>query len=109
MLGAVTFGHEQMQPVIDAIIDLAEKAAKEPFDFQPPDSARARARSASWPSAKICATPTPSPTSERQEAVAAAKAKAAMLAALTEEQAEIAEPRVAFKESSKPAWCAATS
>ena len=37
MLGAVVFGHEQMQPVIDMIVDLAEAAAKEPFDFQPPD------------------------------------------------------------------------
>ncbi|MDE3081120.1 MAG: polyribonucleotide nucleotidyltransferase, partial [Paracoccaceae bacterium] len=37
MLGAVKFGHEQMQPVIDAIIALAEDAAKEPFDFAPPD------------------------------------------------------------------------
>ena len=39
MLGAVEFGHAQMQPVIDLIIDLAEDAAKEPFDFQPPDYA----------------------------------------------------------------------
>ncbi|MEM9342843.1 MAG: polyribonucleotide nucleotidyltransferase, partial [Pseudomonadota bacterium] len=39
MLGAVTFAHEQIQPVIDLIIDLAEDAAKEPFDFQPPDYA----------------------------------------------------------------------
>ena len=37
MLGAVTFGHAAMQPVIDLIIDLAEDAAKEPFDFQPPE------------------------------------------------------------------------
>ena len=37
MLGAVEFGHAQIQPVIDLIIDLAEDAAKEPFDFQPPD------------------------------------------------------------------------
>ena len=37
MLGAVVFGHEQMQPVIQLIIDLAEKAAKEPFDFSAPD------------------------------------------------------------------------
>jgi polyribonucleotide nucleotidyltransferase len=37
MLGAVTFAHEQIQPVIDCIIALAEEAAKEPFDFQPPD------------------------------------------------------------------------
>ena len=35
MLGAVTFGHEQMKPVIDAIISLAEMCAKEPFDLTP--------------------------------------------------------------------------
>jgi polyribonucleotide nucleotidyltransferase len=33
MLGAVMFGHRSMQPVIDAIIRLAEKAAKEPRDL----------------------------------------------------------------------------
>ncbi len=31
MLGAVTFGHQQFQPVIQAIIQLAEQAAKEPW------------------------------------------------------------------------------
>ncbi|MDH3579807.1 MAG: polyribonucleotide nucleotidyltransferase [Hyphomicrobiales bacterium] len=38
MLGAVMFGHEQMQPVINAIIALAEKAAKTPWDFEKPDN-----------------------------------------------------------------------
>jgi polyribonucleotide nucleotidyltransferase len=33
MLGAVMFGHRGFQPVIDAIIRLAERAAKEPRDF----------------------------------------------------------------------------
>jgi polyribonucleotide nucleotidyltransferase len=33
MLGAVMFGHAGFQPVIDAIIRLAEKAAKEPRDI----------------------------------------------------------------------------
>ncbi|PHQ85626.1 MAG: polyribonucleotide nucleotidyltransferase [Thalassobium sp.] len=37
MLGAVKFAHDQIQPVIDLIIDLAEDCAKEPFDFQAPD------------------------------------------------------------------------
>ncbi|WP_284163989.1 polyribonucleotide nucleotidyltransferase [Frigidibacter sp. SD6-1] len=37
MLGAVKFGHAQMQPVIDLIVDFAEDCAKEPFDFSPPD------------------------------------------------------------------------
>ncbi len=34
MLDAVMFGHEQMQPVIKAIIGLAEKCAKEPWDLE---------------------------------------------------------------------------
>ncbi len=37
MLGAVMFGHRGFQPVIDAIIKLAEVAAKEPRDFAAPD------------------------------------------------------------------------
>ncbi|HZB62300.1 MAG TPA: polyribonucleotide nucleotidyltransferase, partial [Microvirga sp.] len=37
MLGAVMFGHKHFQPVIEAIIRLAEKAAKEPRDFAPAD------------------------------------------------------------------------
>ena len=39
MLGAVKFGHDAMQPVIDLILDFAEDCAKEPFDFQAPDYA----------------------------------------------------------------------
>ena len=37
MLGAVMFGHRGFQPVIDAIIKLAEVAAKDPRDFTAPD------------------------------------------------------------------------
>ena len=33
MLGAVMFGHRSFQPVIDAIIELAEQCAKEPWDL----------------------------------------------------------------------------
>src|SRR5258707_6813119 len=38
MLGAVMFGHRGFQPVIDAIIQLAEKAAKEPRPVNKPDN-----------------------------------------------------------------------
>ncbi|HEV3183453.1 MAG TPA: polyribonucleotide nucleotidyltransferase [Xanthobacteraceae bacterium] len=38
MLAAVMFGHRHFQPVIDAIIRLAENAAKEPRDFALPDN-----------------------------------------------------------------------
>jgi polyribonucleotide nucleotidyltransferase len=36
MLGAVTFGHDSFQPVIAAIIELAEQCAKDPWDLPPP-------------------------------------------------------------------------
>jgi polyribonucleotide nucleotidyltransferase len=39
MLGAVMFGHRHMQPVIEAIIKLAEKAAKEPRELIVSDNA----------------------------------------------------------------------
>ena len=40
MLGAVMFGHRHFQPVIEAIIRLAEKAAKEPRELSLPDNAK---------------------------------------------------------------------
>jgi polyribonucleotide nucleotidyltransferase len=41
MLGAVMFGHREIQPVIDAIIEMAETAAKEPWNIgeAPPEHA----------------------------------------------------------------------
>ena len=36
MLGAVDFGHKEIKKVIKTIINLAEQAAKEPWDFSPP-------------------------------------------------------------------------
>ena len=36
MLGAVTFGHESFQPVIKAIIELAEQCARDPWEIAPP-------------------------------------------------------------------------
>jgi polyribonucleotide nucleotidyltransferase len=38
MLGAVTFGHTSFQPVINAIIELAEHAAKEPWPLPEPST-----------------------------------------------------------------------
>ncbi len=38
MLSALNMAHKGMQPVIDAIIELAEKAGKEPFEFEPADN-----------------------------------------------------------------------
>jgi polyribonucleotide nucleotidyltransferase len=46
MLGAVMFAHREFQPVIQAIIELAEQSAKEPWDIAepPPEAATALAR-----------------------------------------------------------------
>src|SRR3984957_10898681 len=38
VMKGVMFAHAGMQPVINAIIELAEHAAKEPFDFTPDDT-----------------------------------------------------------------------
>ncbi len=37
MLEAVMFGHKGFQPAIDLILRLAEEAAKDPWEFSPPD------------------------------------------------------------------------
>jgi polyribonucleotide nucleotidyltransferase len=39
MLGAVMYGHEHFQPVIEAIVRLAERAAKEPWELKAADNA----------------------------------------------------------------------
>ena len=44
MLGAVTFGHEAFQDVIDAIIELAEHAAKAPWDLVEPSAEEIKLR-----------------------------------------------------------------
>ncbi|HRK19038.1 MAG TPA: polyribonucleotide nucleotidyltransferase, partial [Hyphomicrobiaceae bacterium] len=44
MLDAVVFGQKGFQPVIDAIVRLAEKCAKEPWDFQAPDLSAEKAK-----------------------------------------------------------------
>ena len=38
VLGGIEFAQKGMQPVIDAIIELAEHSAKEPFEFTPDDT-----------------------------------------------------------------------
>jgi polyribonucleotide nucleotidyltransferase len=75
MLGAVMFGHREFQPVIEAIIDLAENAAKEPIDLPAPtmdlDDLRKRLHAACKADMET-AYDEPNKT-ERQNKVAAAK------------------------------------
>ncbi|MBA4490619.1 polyribonucleotide nucleotidyltransferase [Paracoccus sp. S1E-3] len=85
MLGAVKFGHDAMQPVIDMIIDFAEDAAKEPFDFQSPDYSELYARVKSLGEDSMRAAYALRDKGERHDAIEASKA--AIKAGLTEDEA----------------------
>jgi polyribonucleotide nucleotidyltransferase len=77
MLGAVMFAHRSMQPVIDAIIDLAEQAAKDPWDIaEGPDMGPIKAKLRELIGADLAAAYKLTNKSERQDAVNAARTKA---------------------------------
>ncbi|MGR3507831.1 MAG: polyribonucleotide nucleotidyltransferase [Sulfitobacter sp.] len=95
MLGAVKFAHEQIQPVIDLIIDLAEDAAKEPFDFQPVDYSDLSAAVKAAGEKEMRAAFAIADKQERTAAVAAARET--IKAALTDEQLDDANLGSALK------------
>ncbi len=96
MLGAVNFAHEQIQPVLDLIIDLAEETAKEPFDFQAPDYSDLYAAVSAAGEEQMRAAFAITDKQERTAAVAAARE--AIKEALTEEQLEDANLGSAMKK-----------
>ena len=75
MLGAVMFGHKNFQPVIDAIIRLAEKAAKEPREHVVPSHDDLYAKVKEIAEADLSAAFLIADKIERQNKVAAAKDK----------------------------------
>jgi polyribonucleotide nucleotidyltransferase len=75
MLGAVMFAHSGFQPVINAIIDLAERAAKEPRDFTPPDYSDLLAKAAEIAEADLREAYKIAEKTARRDAIDAAKAK----------------------------------
>src|SRR6266446_3271562 len=81
MLGAVTFGFEQFQPVIRAIIDLAETCAKEPWDMPAPasESEAVAKRLAEVAQSDLSAAYAETAKQARTVKVAAVKAKAVEL------------------------------
>ena len=96
MLGAVTFAHEQIQPVIDLIVALAEETAKEPFNFTPPDYADLYAAVKAAGEEQMRAAFAITDKQERVAAVGAARE--AIKAALTEEQLDDANLGSAMKK-----------
>ncbi len=96
MLGAVKFAHEQIQPVIDLIISLAEEAAKEPFDFQPVDYTDLFEAVKAAGETEMRAAFAIADKQERTAAVAAARES--ILAKLSAEQQEDANLGAALKK-----------
>jgi polyribonucleotide nucleotidyltransferase len=76
VLGGVTFAHKAMQAVINGIIELAEHAAKEPFDFQPDDTDALKAEVKKAVGKDLAKAYTIRAKGDRVAALSAAKAKA---------------------------------
>lgn len=101
MLGALMFAHAGMQPVIDAIIELAEHAAKEPFEFEAEDFSDVVAKIKELVGPDIIAAYAHKGKHERHAAVGEAKKKAAAVLVKSEENPEGVEAAAfgsAFKE-----------
>jgi polyribonucleotide nucleotidyltransferase len=75
MLGAVMFGHRHFQPVIQAIVELAEKAAKEPREHNVADTAALEKEILGLVEQDLRAAYAIARKQDRQNAVAAAKLK----------------------------------
>ncbi len=102
MLGAVMFGHREFQPVIDAIINLAEKCAKEPRPVEVPDHSEIEGRLNDLVEAKVREAYAIADKQERQEAVANARDEAKE--ALVDEEDAAATSQIignAFKKLEK--------
>ncbi len=92
VLGGVMFAHKGFQPVIDAIIELAEHAAKEPFDFTPEDTDAIKAKVKSLVGEDLKAAYAITAKGARHDAVGAAKKKVLEALARSEANPEGYEP-----------------
>ena len=100
MLGAVMFGHAGFQPVLDASIRLAEKAAKEPRAFTAPDLSAVEAAVLEIAETDLRDAYKITVKQDRYKAVDAAKAKvmAALVPADGEAKFDKDKVATAFKE-----------
>jgi len=102
MLGAVMAGHEAFQPVIDAIIQLAEKGAKEPWPFTSPDHSKSLEAIQKLVGADLSKAYKIKDKGERYAAVGAARDKASKVLVLSEANPDGMAPLVfktVFKEA----------
>jgi polyribonucleotide nucleotidyltransferase len=100
MLQALQLGHRGMQPVIDAIMELAETAGKEPWHFEPVDLAPLKKQIADLVGADLAAAYKVVKKEARHEAVGAARDNAKEKLVKTEANPAGVDANV-FKEAFK--------
>jgi polyribonucleotide nucleotidyltransferase len=94
MLGAVMFGHKGFQPVIEAIIRLAERAAKEPRNLDIADHSGLYSRVTDIAEADLRAAYVVAGKAERHDRVGEVKAKLAAALAVETPDAPAPEPQL---------------
>ncbi|HZZ36452.1 MAG TPA: polyribonucleotide nucleotidyltransferase [Caulobacteraceae bacterium] len=92
VLGGVMFAHQANQQVIDAIIELAEHSAKEPFEFAEDDTDAVKAEIKKLIGKDLAAAYKIVAKGARQDAVAAAKEKALAVFAKSDENPAGVDP-----------------
>jgi polyribonucleotide nucleotidyltransferase len=102
MLGSVLAGHQAAREVIEAIIALAERSAKEPFDFTPIDRSRELKAIQDLVGKDLSKAYKVTNKGERHDAVDAARDKAAKALVASEQTPDGMHPMV-FKEVFKEA------
>ena len=102
MLGAVVFGQKNFQPVLDAIVKLAERAAKEPWELKAKDDGEILARIRSAADAGLREAYAIAGKHERRDRVAQVKEKTlAAVVPADDDGTGAAKAAAAFKEAEK--------
>ena len=102
MLGAVMFGQKHFQPVIDAIVKLAERSAKEPWELRPKDDAEMVQRIRELGESDLRDAYTIAAKQERRDRVGVVKDKVVeALVPADDDGAEAAKVASAFKQAEK--------
>jgi polyribonucleotide nucleotidyltransferase len=102
MLGAVTYGQQHFKPVLDAIVKLAERAAKEPWELKKKEISEHAARVREIAEAELREAYAIAGKSERRERIAAVKEKVVgTLVPDDDDGVLVAQVASAFKDAEK--------
>jgi polyribonucleotide nucleotidyltransferase len=102
MLGAVTYGQQHFKPVIDAIVKLAERAAKEPWELKKEKDTELLTRVREMTEAGLRGAYAIAGKHERRDSVAAIKEKVVTaLVPQDDDATRAAQVASAFKEAEK--------